>query len=193
MIHKTRKFKKCSVPTQPFCTVHGVSASAPMRVCECVCLGVLMLEDHLVQAQLIASAWPASFVCALSRSHTHIHRAQLPLRVMLRNCPKTVQTTNDKHNKKKGSKLALRNRYRYFVSRLRFCRTFNFAQGGVKERERERRQDKADEGSERVQFAKGNIEVGPGNVIIVIGLNDHRCRCRCCCALLKSLDRQSSK
>lgn len=71
----------------------------------CVSLGVLMLEDHLVQAQLIASAWPASFVCALSRSHTQTHRAQLPLRVMLRNCPKTVQTTNDKHNKKRVQNL----------------------------------------------------------------------------------------
>lgn len=76
-----------------------VCAYAFVWVCVCVCLGVLMLEDHLVQAQLIASAWPASFVCALSRSHTHTQSsitAQGHVEKLSKNSPNNKWQTQQK-------------------------------------------------------------------------------------------------
>lgn len=76
-----------------FCTVC-------VRACVCLCVCVLMLEDHSVQAQLIAQAWPESFACALSRSRTHA-----PSSITVQGHVENVQKSKQQMTKKTKSKI----------------------------------------------------------------------------------------
>lgn len=157
-----------------------------------------MLEDHLVQAQLIA--WPESFVCALSRSRTHTHTSSS---ITVQGHVENVQKSANKWQKTKQKKRVQNLHYVIVIeTSQRLLAGFAFVALSILHKKRRRQwggQEKRGGRSickrkhRRQRRARGTSLSLSAFTIIVMIVRCAAAFAAAACALLKSLDRQSSK